>query len=100
VKFFLDNGADPNLRGEQRSPLQVARSLETKTQWEKDMKEEIVTLLLGYGAIDNNELDEVQLNPRKADGTDYRDGRVYGQFYVSLIPPGIPTFATLNLADL
>jgi hypothetical protein len=90
VKFFLDHGADPNLRGEQRSPLQVARSLETKTQWEKDVKEEILTLLLGYGAIDNDELDEVPPDPRKADW----------EIYFSPIPPGIPTFAMLNLADL
>ena len=61
VKFFLDHGADPNLRANRRSPLQFARSLKTETQREKDMKNEIVNPLLQYGANDN-EWDGFQLD--------------------------------------
>jgi hypothetical protein len=90
VKFFLDHGADPNLRANRRSPLQFARSLKTETQREKDMKNEIVNLLLQYGANENDEWDGVQV-----DDNQMVDGIVWGR-----APPDTPTFATIEVLDL
>jgi ankyrin repeat protein len=90
VKFFLDHGADPNLRANGRSLLQLARSLEAETQREKDMKDEIVNLLLQYGANDSDESDEIQLG----------DDSMVDETHWPQRPPDTPTFATIEIPDL
>jgi hypothetical protein len=90
VKFFLDHGADPNLRANRRSPLQFARSLKAEIQREKDMKDEIVNLLLQYGANDDDESDGIQVD----------DGRMDNRILWAWVRPDTPTFATIEAPDL
>jgi hypothetical protein len=90
VKFFLDHGADPNFCADRRSPLQLARSVKTKTQMEKDMKDEIVNLLLQYGANDGDESDGIQVDD------DIIVDRIYSYWVLS----GRPTFAAIEIPDL
>jgi hypothetical protein len=95
VKFFLDHGADPNLPANGRSPLQFARSFarsaKTETQREKDMKDEIVNLLLQYGANDNDESDGIQEDD---------DSWIVYRILWGWFPPDTPTFATIEVPDL
>jgi hypothetical protein len=90
VKFFLDHGADPNLRANRRSPLQFARSLKAEIQREKDMKDEIVNLLLQYGANDDDESDGIQVD----------DDRMDNRILWAWVRPDTPTFATIEAPDL
>jgi hypothetical protein len=90
VKLFLDHGADPNLRANRGSPLQLARSVRTRYLKEEHMKAEIVNLLLKYGANDD-EPGEMQIS----DGMDPRS-RTPWRFF----PPGIPTRASIEAPDL